>query len=249
LPSPRRNRADPAPALNVPPVVTGLAVLLVLIHVARAVLPVEWTGRALIYLALLPIRYVIDNPHFGQWPGGHFADTWTLLTCFLLQPDVISLLINGAALLVLGSAVSWRLGTMRFLGFTALCTIGGSLACLLAYWGQGVPIVGAGGGLSGLFGASIYFMFKGGSPMAAFQVPGGAAFRKPAWALRDALADQNVRIWIAIFAFINLWYVVSPFLFAGVADTYAWPGNIGGFITGLILFRYIDPQPRLRRVV
>ena len=246
---PSRNQHDPAPAFNVPPVVTGAVGLLVAIHLLFALLPAEWTGRAMLYLAFLPVRYDYQSPHFGQWPGGHFADIWTFVTNFFLQPDVGTLLVNGAALLVLGAAVSWRLGALRFLAFTALCVFAGAITCLVVYWGQAIPITGAGPGLSGLFAASIHFMFKGGSPMTGFQVPGGTAFRKPAWALRDALADQNVRVWLAIFAFINLWYAVGPYILASAQGFVPWPGNIGGFVAGLILFRFFDPQPRLRRVV
>jgi membrane associated rhomboid family serine protease len=246
---PPRNNAGPPPAFNVPPVVVALTGLLVAVHVLRNLLPERWAGQAAPYLAFLPVRYLVGSDQFGQWPGGHFADAWTFVTCFFLQPDVGTLIINGAALLVLGAAVAWRLGTRRFLGFTALCIVASSTTCLVAYWGQPVLIVGAGGGISGLFAAALHFIFKGGSPMAGFQVAGGAAFRKPAWPLSDALQDQNVRIWLAIFAFINLWYVVSYYLLASAGETVGWPGNIGGFVAGLILFRYFDPKPRLRRVV
>ncbi|MDQ0394063.1 rhomboid family intramembrane serine protease [Labrys monachus] len=249
MPAPSRNHAAPPPAFNVPPVVLVLTGLLVAVHVLRNVLPEMWAGRIVPYLAFMPVRYLTDSEQFGQWAGGHFADVWTFVTCFFLQADAGTLIINGAALLVLGAAVAWRLGTKRFLVFTTLCIVAGSVTCLVAYWGQPVVIVGAGGGISGLFAAAIHFIFKGGSPMAGFQVAGGAAFRRPAWPLRDALADQNVRVWLAIFAFINLWYVASYYILASAGETTGWPANIGGFAAGLVLFRYFDPKPRLRRVV
>ena len=70
--------------------------------------------------------------------------------------------------------------------------------------------------------------------MAAFRVAGGAAFRKPAWTLRDALADQNVRIWLAVFAFITAWNAVSPLILTTSQVMPGWPGNIGGFLAGLL---------------
>ncbi len=243
-----RNNVDPPAAFNVPAAALVLTLLLVLVHIAATVLPAGWAGWLVGAMAFTPMRYSLAGLDPGL-PGGYLTDVTSFLTCFFVQSDPGTLMINGAALLILGAAVAWRFGTWRFLLFTALCTIGGSLACLLVYWGSPLAMVGAGGGLSGLFAASIHFLFKGGSAMAAFRVAGGAGFRKPAWTLSDALADQNVRIWLAVFAFITAWNAFSPYVLASTQGFPSWPANIGGFLTGLVLFRFFDRQPRLRRVV
>jgi membrane associated rhomboid family serine protease len=243
-----RSNIDPPAAFNVPTAALALTGVLVAVHIIGAVLPASWSGWFVGALAFTPSRYGLDG-FDPSWPGGYLTDVSSFLTCFFLQSDPGTLMINGAALLILGAAVAWRLGTRRFLIFTALCTIGGSLACLLVYWNSPMAMVGAGGGLSGLFAASIHFLFKGGSAMAAFRIPGGAGFRKPAWTLRDALADQNVRIWLAVFAFITAWNAFSPYILVSTQAIPSWPANIGGFVTGLVLFRFFDKQPRLRRVV
>ncbi|WP_448952905.1 rhomboid family intramembrane serine protease [Labrys neptuniae] len=244
-----RGNLDPPAAFNVPAVVLLLTGLIVAVHIVRAVVPVGWDAWLVRVFAFTPLRYDPALAGSTTWPGGYAADIAGFLTCFFVQYDPGTLMINGAALLILGSAVAWRFGTWRFLAFTGLCTIIGSLACLLVYWGNGVAMVGAGGGLSGLFAASIHFLFKGGSAMSAFRVAGGGAFRKPAWTLRDALADQNVRIWLAVFAFITAWNALSPFILTASQGVPSWPANIGGFLAGLFLFRFFDRQPRLRRVV
>lgn len=244
-----RGNLDPPAAFNVPAVVLVFTGIIVLVHIVRALLPAQWGGWLVGVFGFTPLRYDPSSGAVVNWPGGHLADIAGFLTSFFLQSDPGTLMINGAALLILGAAVAWRFGTWRFLGFTALCTIAGSFACLLVYWGSSGAMVGAGGGLSGLFAASIHFLFKGGSAMSAFRVAGGAAFRKPAWTLRDALADQNVRIWLAVFAFITAWNAVSPLILATSQGIPGWPANIGGFLAGLVLFRFFDGRPRLRRVV
>ncbi len=249
MPLNSRNNTDPPAAFNVPAVVLALTGLLVAVHIVRSVLPGGWANWLDTALAFIPARYSVSPEVAATLPGGYVGYVTSFVSSFFLQSDPGTLMINGAALLILGAAVAWRFGIWRFLGFIAVCTVGGSLACLLVYWGSTLPMVGAGGGLSGLFAASIHFLFKGGSAMSAFRVAGGAAFRKPAWTLRDALADQNVRIWLAVFAFITAWSAVSPYILASTQGFPAWPANIGGFVTGLILFRFFDKQPRLRRVV
>jgi membrane associated rhomboid family serine protease len=249
LPLNTRNNIDPPAAFNVPAVVLALTGLLVAIHITSAVLPIGWGSWFNAALAFIPQRYTALPELVAAWPGGYLTYVTSFVTCFFLQSDPGTLMINGAALLILGAAVSWRFGVWRFLVFLALYTVGGSFACLLFYWGGTASMVGAGGGLAGLFAASIHFLFKGGSAMAAFRVAGGAAFRKPAWTLRDALADQSVRIWLAVFAFITAWNAVSPYILVNASTIVAWPANIGGFLTGLVLFRFFDRQPRLRRVV
>jgi len=244
-----RNNIDPPAAFNVPLAPVALTGLLVAVQIVRAVLPSAWGNWVDLALAFVPARYDPATDMASALPGGYVASITSFVTTFFLQSDPGTLMINGAALLVLGAAVTWRFGTWRFLGFTALCTVGGSIACLLVYWGRPVAMVGAGGGLAGLFAAAIHFLFKGGSPMNAFRVAGGSAFRKPAWTLRDALADQNVRIWLAVFGFITAWNAVSPFILNGTQGVASWPANIGGFLAGLLLFRFFDKQPRLRRVV
>jgi membrane associated rhomboid family serine protease len=249
LPLNSPNTIKRPPAFNVPMAPVVLTAALVVVQVVIAVLPSAWASWIVPALAFMPLRYDFANGLAAALPGGYVSAATSFLTSFFLQSDPGTLMINGAALLVLGAAVSWRLGTWRFLLFTALCTIGGSIACLLFYWDSEAAMVGAGGGLAGLFAAAIHFLFKGGSPMNAFRVAGGAAFRKPAWTLRDALADQNVRIWLAVFAFITAWNAVSPFILSTTQGVASWPANIGGFATGLMLFRFFDRQPRLRRVV
>ena len=71
----------------------------------------------LLALAFIPIR-VIDAR--SLLPGGTGARIWTFLTYALLHADWAHLIFNTLWLAAFGSAVAWRFGAVRFLGFSAV---------------------------------------------------------------------------------------------------------------------------------
>ena len=89
-------------------------------------------------------------------------------------------------------------------------------------------------------GAVTRFMFQPGAPL------GPSGFRRadirtvPAATLRDTLLDHRSRIFLVIWFGTN--FVFGAFAQAlGLSDMpVAWIAHVGGFLTGLLLFRVFD---------
>src|SRR5262245_16780943 len=108
------------PIFNAPACVVVVIAVLALVHGGLWLLPPDeqiwWTWA----LAFVPARYV-DGA--GDIPGGGTAAFTSFLTHQLVHGDLTHLAINSAWLLAFGSPVARRIGTVRFLVFSALCGI------------------------------------------------------------------------------------------------------------------------------
>jgi membrane associated rhomboid family serine protease len=100
----------------------------------------------------IAIRGVVWTPavEAGEW--------WRLLTAGFLHGSLVHLALNAYALVVIGSAAEYRLGTWRtavvFLG----AVVGGNIAAGLI--DQAVPSLGASGGVMGLAAAVVLVAYR-----------------------------------------------------------------------------------------
>jgi membrane associated rhomboid family serine protease len=212
---PRPSRERKEPLLNLPPVTKALTILIVVIQVVMTFLPdarVEWIYN---HFGFVPARYAGDLP-FG-WPGLVAPFTYAFL-----HGGWFHIFVNGSMLMAFGSGVERLTGGKRMFVFFMLC----SLAALPLQWiltpHLQEPVVGASGGLSGLFAAVILMMRASG---AGFQGRYG------------------------LWPFVILWLVIT--IGTGMAGSpdgsaVAWAAHIGGFLAGLALLK---PVMRWRRSI
>ncbi|MEM7565821.1 MAG: rhomboid family intramembrane serine protease [Pseudomonadota bacterium] len=229
------------PAFNVPGVVLALIALMALIHIGRGWLSPDGEVALLLRYAFIPARY----DEIGLWPGGMGAAVWTFLTHALLHGSVLHLVANAIWLAAFGSAMARRLGTGRFLAFSAACAVGGALLHLVAHAGEWVPMVGASGAISGHMAGAARFAFAPGGPLSRFASRDLAVYRRPAEPLPRVLRDGRV------LGFLGVWFAINFLFGAGIIDpgleegtSVAWEAHVGGFLAGLLLFPLFDPVPR-----
>ncbi|RBP16926.1 rhomboid family protein [Roseiarcus fermentans] len=258
------NAAPPRePIFNAPPVVVGLAVLLIALYTlftfasplvqdmlirqyafvpGRLTVSV-WPGRAIDLLvrassdpnALDQARAMRDLHALG---GG--AKPWTLVTYAFLHGAWSHVLLNTIWLVAFGPPVARRFGASGFLVFMGVTAI----AAALAHWALApmdfMPLIGASGADSGLMGAATRFMFQPGAPL------GPAADSRldiatiPAGSLRSMVVESRPRVFLVIWFGTNL-------LFGAFARTLglsdmpvAWIAHVGGFVAGLLIFPLFD---------
>ena len=108
------------------------------------------------------------------------------------------------------------------------------------------PVVGASAAVSGVMAAAVRFVFQPGAPLGeslgfAERADEDIAYRQPSLPLREILFNRSA------ISFLLIWFLAN-FLFGaipmplGVADaTVAWEAHIGGFLVGLLAFRWFDP--------
>lgn len=199
------------PILQLPPFVQAWLLVSIAIHLVRLALPVQTDDWVIVTFGFIPIRYTI--PEFFTWGAGVAP-----LTHMLLHGSWVHLLVNMATLMAFGSGVERRIGGRRTFWFALTCGLAGAVAHYFVYPESPVPVVGASGAISGLFGGVLRLV-------QAHRLAGGS---RGLWAA--------AAVWIGINVLFGL--TGMP----GAEEEIAWVAHLGGFLAGLVLFRPFDPR-------
>ena len=224
-----RNPGRP-PIINAPPWVTGIAIVLLVAHAIRILLPSGLQDALLWDTALIPER-------FWGWTGAGMASgaaapyanpiaaLATLLTTGLVHGDWVHVGLNSAMLLGVGKPVYEylertgprqrnRAGQM-FLILFLIGVAGGSVAHLAANYPVGPPAIGASGGVSGLIAAVLL-----------------------------AQQGERPRLMARPFLGASLVFLVANVVLALVGPSMmgaaiAWQAHIGGYVAGALACRFV----------
>ncbi|MBT5415195.1 MAG: rhomboid family intramembrane serine protease [Rhodospirillaceae bacterium] len=192
------------PAINLPPATAWLIGIMVAIHGLRSLLPPEANAWILANLAFVPGYYLLPPPLSWQ-------EIIAPLSHQFLHGGWGHLAVNGLALAAFGSGVERLAGARR----TVLFFLASGLAGALAQWAADpaalIPMVGASGGISGLFGAALRLLSGGGPAPGRVRILPVAA------------------IWIVINVVFGLTGGVE-------GESIAWIAHLGGFAFGLAAF-------------
>jgi len=123
----------------------------------------------------------------------------------------------------------------------------GAAMHLVTHAGEQYPMIGASAVISGTMAGAMRFAFQQGGPL-SFRRNGDATdYRVPAIPLTGVLRDFRVLAFLAVWFGINLLFGLGSLPFAGSGQVVAWQAHIGGFLAGLLLFSWFDPEPDFER--
>ncbi len=222
------------PMFNVPSSVLALLGAMVAVHLVRMGLAEDWDTWLTLALAFIPARYA---GFAGMLPGGDVAAVTSFLTHAFVHGDWVHLGLNAAWLVAFGGAVANRVGTLRFLLFSAFCAVAGAATFLVFNPEAAVPMIGASGAISGLMGATMRFLFTAvdGHGLAALREDPRSA---PLMPLAQALTDKRVVLVTVVFLAANILAVLG--LGSVGQSGIAWEAHIGGYFAGLLTFGFFD---------
>jgi membrane associated rhomboid family serine protease len=103
-------------------------------------------------------------------------------------------------------------------------------------------MIGASAAISAHMAGASRFVFFAGGPSRSFDAP--TAYRGSAPPLRAAMADRRVLTFLAVWFGLNLLFGFFAGSTGFASGPIAWEAHMGGFLAGLMLFRYWDPVPR-----
>ena len=168
-------------------------------------------------------------------PHYHVPVWVNLFTCMFLHGGLFHLGGNMLYLWIFGNNIEDELGHFRFLVFYLLCGLIASLthAALSPY--SRVPMIGASGAISGVLGA---------------------------YALRFPWARVKTLIFLFFFItvidipaiyFLGFWFFfqfleATSSLGINRAGGVAWFAHVGGFVAGMVLFRFFPKRKRRARI-
>ncbi len=200
------------PMINLPPVTKWMAAAILVIH-ALTVFALDDIGRYELYrmFGFIPASYTVEFP---DWPAliGPFS-------YMLLHGSWLHVGMNAVMLTAFGAGVEKWMGGRRLLILFVACALAAALIHLLLSPFSETMMIGASGGVSGLFAAVLIMLQQQG------RIPLGR---------------------YGIWPFAGLWIVISIlFGMTGGPDgsAIAWAAHIGGFLAGLL---FIKPVLRMR---
>lgn len=197
------------PILNLPPMVTWLLVANLAVHGVRLLLSDGVDLGVILTFGFIPARYTL--PDLFGWQA-----LVSPVTHLFLHGGLVHLLINMVMLMAFGSGVERRIGGPRMLAFTLVCGVFGAAAHLAVYPHSIMPVIGASGAISGLFGGVLRFLPRR---------------RGGLWPV--------VLLWIGV----SILFGVNGMPGDGGAAI-AWVAHIGGFLGGFLLFGLFDRKGR-----
>lgn len=226
-------RAPSGRIFNAPGVLLVIAGATIVAHALLALSPSR-TARLIDFVGSVnPARVAAGLDGYG----GFFGLVSPFVTHMFLHAGLAHLLFNMVWLLAFGAPVARRMKTEGavqsgaalnaaavFALFYLLCGAAGAALFVLLNYGQFSLLVGASGGVSGLFGALVRFGFNRATLFDSRPV--GAS----------PLLSRPVLVWSAfIVAFNNPLAVLLLSPIAGGANI-AWEAHLGGYFFGLLLY-------------
>ncbi len=228
--------AEHQPVFLLPKAVMILAILLIVIHAAYE-FSLDDSGKleVWIWLGLIPARFYNTTVPGGMWPL-----LWTPITHAFLHGDWTHLGMNVVWLAIFGTPVARRYGGLRFLAVFIIGAVGGAGLYLVFNLESSGVLIGASGGVAGLTGAAMRFVFE---PVQMARHPKTGAVvvlgRKLA-SIMGIWANPRARAFTLFWLGINLFIPIYGLFSASDGPLIAWQAHIGGFVVGLILPSIIE---------
>ncbi len=191
---------------NAPPITLALVTSFIVIHISTEFL----IGRELHHLIISNLAF-FSGSYTGEYPWG-LQGILGPITHMWLHGSFVHLGLNSIMLLTFGTGVERWLGGRRFLALFILCGMFGALCHFIFFPYSVIPVIGASGGISGLFAAILVMM------------------------QRSGMAGQNGKN--SLLPFIIIWIVISVgfgFIGGPGGSSVAWAAHIGGFLGGFLV--------------
>ena len=205
--TPIRNKREPF-FNNVPPGVLILGGVIGGIELFLQIFGLEWRSAAFLFLAFFPLDF--GAPYKELF----FAQNFVMFFSYsFLHGNFFHMIINVAIFFALGKQIEEQLGAINLILIFISTSIAGAVAYQILSSGNLVPMVGASGGVFGLFG-----FIKG----------------------KELI--YRVRHNLTILPFLNLIFglillhIILVLLYPTIIPfQIGWQGHLGGFVSGLIL--------------
>ena len=219
------------PVFLLPVSITALAGILIAVHLASTlVLNPDGQVELLLWFAFQPYRIVVA----GFEPSIAIPLIWTPFTHAFLHAGWDHLLINVAWLVIFATPVVRRYGAGPMVSLFLISAFGGAALFAATTLYSQVYLIGASGGVAGLTGAAIRFMFQ---PVLMARDPEtgeAVVLGRRLASLREVFANPRSRFFTLIWLALNAAVPLVPLL-TGSALSIAWQAHLGGFAAGFLL--------------
>jgi membrane associated rhomboid family serine protease len=224
------------PVFLVPAGVTVLAGVLAVIHLASTLfLNADGQVQLLFWFAFQPYRAVLAE--FD--PSIALPLIWTPFTHALLHAGWDHLLINVAWLVIFATPVVRRYGVWAMLALFFVSAAGGAAFFAATTLHSQIYLIGASGGVAGLTGAAIRFIFQPVLMTHNRETGEPVILGRRLAGIGEVFRNPRSRYFALIWLLLNAAVPLVPVL-TGTSLNVAWQAHLGGFVAGFLLVRVFE---------
>lgn len=227
----KAERPQREPVFLLPGDVTAVIGVLVAIHLASTlVLNQAGLLQLIFWFAFQPLRIIagLDNPSLAV------PLIWTPFSHALLHASWEHLLVNVAWFAIFATPVSRRYGAGPMLAIFFVSAAAGAALFAATSLYTNTYLIGASGGVAGLTGAAIRFIFQ---PVLVAQHPETGervVLGRRLASFADLWRDKRARFFTLIWVLVNAAVPLLPMI-TGMQVSVAWQAHLGGFFAGILM--------------
>ncbi len=209
---------DSVPSKNFPLVVVTLIAVNAMVFFYELTLGMPGIEQLFYEYGLVPADYGPgQTPPLGYLP---------FITSMFLHGSWLHIIANMWILWIFGDNIEDRMGRVKFILFYLICGVIAALAHYVSNPASVLPVIGASGAVAGVMGA--YFLMYQDAKVLTF-VPPFFFFNLPAYIF--------LGIWV-----LTQFYCAAAELISSACGPIAFWAHLGGFLAGMILYRFfINP--------
>lgn len=224
------------PVFLLPGIVAVIGGLLLAIHFAATLLDPRLAQQLTLWFGYIPLRIVAGFENPPDW----VPLLWTPFTHALLHANWEHVLINTAWFAIFATPVARRYGARPTLVIFLVSAAAGALAFTITSLYDGTFLVGASGGVAGLTGAAVRFIFQ---PVVVATDPETGeriALGRRLASMSELLANPRSRFFTLVWVILNAAVPLLPAFTGGGTIAVAWQAHLGGFFAGLLLVPFFE---------
>jgi membrane associated rhomboid family serine protease len=221
------------PIFNLPTAVAAIAGLFLVIEAAESlVLNESARSELLVWFAFIPYR-LLD---IAAAPGGIWPLLWTPFTHAFLHSGWEHVLLNTVWFLIFGTPVARRYGSAKLLVLFLLSALAGAafFAATTVPQQQFAILVGASGGIAGLTGAAVRFIFQPVQVAVHPETGERIVLGRKLASIGEVFRHPTGRIFTLVWIVLNGIVPLLPLFMPGMQVEIAWQAHLSGFLFGFL---------------